>query len=557
MADARLVGALVGAAFFLWTAGLRIVDPSEIGWMMRFDWPIHFFGWHFFRSEPWSWPPGLIERYYFPMGTAIGFTDSIPLVAFLLKPIAGWLPRTFQYLGLWLLVCFALQGFFGAMLMRLWTPRFLSQVAGAAMFVLMPTLLIRVGHPALCAHWLLLWALWIACRPDTRGPRVFEWAALGLLAGLIHPYLAVMTLALLAPAAAGAEAWARRAAAIGSAVTATLLGWWTSGLFSVAGSESLAAEGLGHYSMNLLSPISPTGGWSRLLPDWPRATTGQDFEGFQYLGAGTLLLIVVAVALRIASRDRSPLDRAVGDSGSVMPARLAIGWVGGAALVMAVYALSPRVTLGSAVLVDLTGPFTERLAIFRATGRFFWPLAYGLLIWAASIVVERARPAAAAAVMFAALGLQMVDLQGAHQERRRTSRDPGFHAWAQPMASAAWDAALPHYDHLVLYPPPQCGPSPLAYEPAAYVAGLYRLSINAGGVARPDVAARLAYCHDLGESVKAGRIDDRSLYVMLPSEVSALRAVAVPPVVCGTIDGLSVCVTASSYQRWRDAARLD
>ena len=81
----RAAGALIGAMFFVWIADTRALDPTEIGWLMRYDWPIHFFGWHFFRHEPWHWPPGLITSYYAPLGTSIGFTDSIPLAAFALK----------------------------------------------------------------------------------------------------------------------------------------------------------------------------------------------------------------------------------------------------------------------------------------------------------------------------------------------------------------------------------------------------------------------------------------------------------------------------------------
>jgi hypothetical protein len=161
-------------------------------------------------------------------------------------------------------------------------------------------------------------------------------------------------------------------------------------------------------------------------------------------------------------------------------------------------------------------------------------------------------------VLAAAIVLQMVDLHDAHLGARRYAHDPALHAWAQPMASRAWATALARYDHLVLYPPPQCGFSPLnPPEPAAYVAALRGLTINAGGVARPDDWGREIYCFDLAEAMKAGRLDEQSLYIMLPSEVAALRAAAAQPVVCGVIDTLSVCVTASSYQQWRDVARLD
>jgi len=545
----RTLGALVGAAFFLWIAGTRALDPSEIGWLMRFDWPIHFFGWHFFRHEPWHWPPGLIRSYYAPMGTAIGFTDSIPLVALVLKPFSGWLPATFQYIGGWLLACFTLQGLFGAWLMSQWTTRTWAQVSAAALFVMMPVLLIRIGHPSLCAQWLLLWVLVIAAREANRRFRAVEWAGLGLVAGLLHPYLAVMSLALLAGIVATPVAipWMRRTTALGAAVLATVTAWWVSGLFSVSGAESMATEGLGYYSMNLLGPITPAG-WSLALPELPHATPGQTFEGFQYMGFGVLLLLACAALVVLARIGRAR------QAGAAPPA-----WGFGAPLLimaaaMAVFALSPRVTLGSAVLFDATGPWTDRLAVFRATGRFFWPLAYLATAWALSVLALRLPSRVTLSILLSLVILQAVDLHGAHEERRRSARDPGFYAWSDPMASAAWQRILPGYDHLVLYPPPQCGPPPMPFEPAAYHAGLYGLTINTGGAARPDEAARLAYCHDLGEQLKAGRLEDDSLYIVLPSELDAVRQAATSPAVCGFVDQVPLCVTAASYQRWRDLA---
>jgi hypothetical protein len=544
----KLLGALVGAGFFVWIAGTRALDPGEIGWLMRYDWPVHFFGWHFFRGEAWHWPPGLIHTYYAPMGTSIGFTDSIPLVAFALKPFDRWLPDTFQYIGPWLLACFALQGAFGAWLMSQWTPRVWVQVSGATLLVLMPTLLVRIGHPALCAHWLLLWVLVIAAREEAARYRVAEWVVLGLLGGLLHPYLAVMALAMLAavtitPALRSLRA---RGALLGLAGVATLVGWWAAGLFSVSGAESMATEGFGHYSMNLLGPVTHAG-WSTFLPDIPRATAGQEFEGFQYLGVGTLGLVAVAGATALGAAPRIP---------GRPDARVFATPLFAVALLLAIYSLSPRITAGATVVVDATGAWTERLAVFRATGRFFWPMAYLLVAWALGTLARRFPSRLALTVLLTLVVVQALDLHGAHEARRRSARDPAFYDWANPMVSPVWSRVLPGYDHLVLYPPPQCGTSPMPYEPAAYQAGLHGLTLNAGGVARPDDGARLRYCHELGDQLKAGRIDDRSFYVVLSSEVEALRQVATPPVVCGVLDGLSVCVSTNSYQGWRDLAVL-
>jgi hypothetical protein len=54
------LAALIGAAFWIWIAGLRVIDSREVGCLMRSDWQWHFLGWHFFRHDGWHLPPGRI-----------------------------------------------------------------------------------------------------------------------------------------------------------------------------------------------------------------------------------------------------------------------------------------------------------------------------------------------------------------------------------------------------------------------------------------------------------------------------------------------------------------
>lgn len=531
-----VAGGVVGALFFLWISGLRVVNPTEINWVMQLDWRIHFLGWHFFRREPWLWPPGRIEGYFqAPDGTAIGFTDSVPLAAFVLKPFSAQLPDPFQYLGLWLLLCFALQGVFGVLLARIWTRDRVLQVLVAALFVLMPTLLIRVGHPALCAHWLLLWSLWLYLRHDagTREP-VLPHAALGFMAGLIHPYMAVMTLALLTALAFKA----RDGRGLAAALAAVLCAWWAAGLFTVSGSENLVSEGLGYYSMNLLSPVTPSG-WSTLLPEQPIGAPGQTFEGFQYLGGGVLFLLVIAVVMW--ARQNRALDW------RYLTPILVV------ATACAIYALSPRVTVADQVLIDYSSPALERLGIFRATGRFFWPMAYLLVTGATAVVLSTVGGRRATALLVVLVAVQLVDLRGAHAERRKTSRSDTFHSHQLALRSPVWSAAFPHYRHVVLVNPAQCGQAPVGFEWPSYLAGLHGLSINAGEVARPDAAKVVAYCRDLQRQTRAGMVDDDTVYLVSRPLVEPFRAAARVPVICLEPDSVPLCVTTHSYEKWRAA----
>ncbi len=264
-----ILGGVLGAIFFLVTLGPAIVRPTNLGWVMRHDTQTYLLSWHHFRREPWQWPPGKVLSVGHPVGTTIGNTDAIPILALPLKTLHRVLPDPAQYLGAWLLTCFILQGVFGALLVRLVTPDPIIQVLGAGLFVQTPALLHRNGHTALCAHWMLLAAIWLCMAHPLRAFRwrVVAWTLLCSAVALTQPYLGAMVVALAMAdlASDGFEAWrsGRRwvgvvgsAAVVAAAMAASL---WLAGYFVVGSSSDLGLGGLGDYSMNLLSPITPMG----------------------------------------------------------------------------------------------------------------------------------------------------------------------------------------------------------------------------------------------------------------------------------------------------------
>ncbi len=105
-----LVAACVGAGVFGMATGFTILSPSAFGWLFNggVDPSFHFTGWHLFRTSPWTLPPGATVNLGYPVGTSIALTDSIPVMALLLKPFDALLPPVFQYFGVWLLLCFVL-----------------------------------------------------------------------------------------------------------------------------------------------------------------------------------------------------------------------------------------------------------------------------------------------------------------------------------------------------------------------------------------------------------------------------------------------------------------
>ena len=169
-----LLAAAGGLAFIVLHVGWSFLDPTRVGWTLHRDWAAGQIGWSFFRSAPWGFPLGASPAYPYGIGSTVGFADGLPLLAVALKPLAGLLPVDFQYLGPWIALCFAAQGFAGAKLTALTTPSRLAQALGGLLFACSPVLLHRllddhVGHSALGGQALLLTLLWLAAPGSHRG----------------------------------------------------------------------------------------------------------------------------------------------------------------------------------------------------------------------------------------------------------------------------------------------------------------------------------------------------------------------------------------------------
>jgi hypothetical protein len=207
------------------------------------------------------------------------------------------------------------------------------------------------------------------------------------------------------------------------------------------------------------------------------------------------------------------------------------------------------VTLADRVLVDYSAPWLEPLAVFGVTGRFFWPAAYLVLALAARSVLLRLSPRAAVALLVGAVLVQAVETRAGYLQRYETARSAVFHHFPGKPQSPVWTEALPHYKHLVMVMPAQCAATPLSFEVAGYLAGLYGLTMNGGEMARPNEAGRVRQCRALADMDTSGAVDNRTVYLVDPSREAGFRGAA-PSLVCGTVDGLRVCVTRASASVW-------
>lgn len=503
--------AAAGALFALWLYGWRVVDPRSAAWLLQGDAAQHYMGSVFFRAEPWHWPPGMFTRYG-EQPTSIVFTDAIPLLALITKLLQ--VPPALQYFGLWMVACHALSALFGGRLLaQLGVRSGPALLAGSLFFALSPALLLRAyGHESLMAHFILLLALSLALGPWRWG----RWVALAVLSLLVHAYFVAMVGVIGACRAVAALAarevrWAQllgqgivAAAALGATA-------WMAGYLGTA--SSFTAGGFNHFSSNLLTWFDPMDWqafvnrygmqapyvqeWSRWLPPLWQATVGQ-YEGFAYLGAGMILLLALAVAVRWtrpaeAGEPVAPLARWLA---------LAV-----ATALLAMLALSAKPSLGPWFLFEVR--LSERayglMSVFRASGRFIWPLTYLVMALAIAAVARRRW---GAALVVAALVLQVSDLQPKLREFHTRFR-VGPPALDTLVTDPLWALALarcPRVEIVSTHLAGSVGP--------AVAAGIAGATFSPAHVARPSPEAEERRMLEVGRRLKANEWRRDTVYVL-------------------------------------------
>lgn len=90
--------------------GIDKLNTSNISWIIgNGDAFLQYVAWEFFRIAPWEFPLGLNSTYGMEISSSIVYSDSIPLMALLLKLIGHIFHFPFQYFGIWMFICFMLQ----------------------------------------------------------------------------------------------------------------------------------------------------------------------------------------------------------------------------------------------------------------------------------------------------------------------------------------------------------------------------------------------------------------------------------------------------------------
>ena len=485
---------LFGSAGFLLLYGHYTLHFSHVNWIYSTgrDLLQHQLGWEFFRQEPWRFPLGSIQAYGYPVGTSVTFLDSIPLFAFFFKLLSPWLPANFQYLGLWELTSVIGQMLLGMLILKEFTRSWPARILGACLLVLAPPMIYRAFfHNSLSAQWIILAAIWFVILEYRHKFWRWAWLFLFALAMLIHLYFVPMILPLWLISlyfhyAGEKKRWPVIIDVLAVAAVIFWVGYCT-GIFGVAAGE-LAQAGYGNYSWNLNGFINPDG-FSRLIKSLPLASDGQE-EGFSYLGLGNLILILLALLLFLVK------DRARKNLKMLLP-------FGIAALVYLLFALSNVAYINSAPIwqVQLSNQLLNVFNLFRASGRFIWPVFYFLVLFGLIVVARNIRHPEL--LLLAVLLIQFFDIQPLYSSKQVK----GYAEYTSKMQDSFWTDAAKTNKAIVVIPTEY-------YEQVVLYADKNHMTINSGYFARADYPAMEANALKVWNDLLAGKPDPQTLYLL-------------------------------------------
>jgi hypothetical protein len=393
------------AAYILWPTAL---DIGNTHWLWG-DLAQVYIAWKQYLNDPDAhWLSSNRLSYPLPMNFAL--FDSMPVFLLLVKPFAWLLPKGFQFFGWYFFLCVVLQAVFGYLAtiqaLRLVTANHQQRIVylgiiGGCLIGAMPFTFNRFeGHTALSSQWVLVLSIYTILRTLDFQRKYWLLAncAVVLLAAGINPYLALMVLLsdmAVATLCFWRLGWVEICVRNAALVVAMVVGFH---LFGFAGAAGVDIIGYGKFSMNALGPIDSNGLARIFSIDIPDPVDGQTFEGYDYLGAGVLVLCASSLLLFI--NYRAPANK----------------FPFGAALTVIVlcYALALSTTPTVASYkghLDVPLLVEYMLGRFRCSGRLFWISGFWIVLVGISACALRLGVLRATILLAVFLLVQIVDIQ--------------------------------------------------------------------------------------------------------------------------------------------------
>ena len=546
------VSMLIGAFLFILIYGPYVLNPFYDDWIFTTgerDLPQHYIGFCMYRSSPWQFPLGLITTASSPHDMSVIYADAIPLFAFIFKLLNPILPQVFQYLGIYGLLSMALTGGIGALIIyeiirgrddlkavsedsRQEAKAISAGSRDAAVpiaivssiFYSMNWVLIyrMFYHTSLTSHWLILLAFYLWMRLDLKEHTLKNcliYAGFSAVALLIHPYIWAMC--------AGITAMSLIEYLIRNKDVKKFLLYGFD--FCIAGGLCLfvfgaftggtkASLGAGSYEANLNTFFNSMD--FALLPGLP--VTLLQYEGFGYLGAGVLLLVVVTAVVFIVGKasflkkaganiNDDEQDKHKGMGVPVQKGNLRKWLYVITALCFIIFSIIPEISWGDKVLVKINLGRISRtfVGIFRSNGRFIWPVCYMLMTGVIVFIYRHINLKRFRLLLTLCLVIQIVDMTPYLAEKHGLFAKGDYEYTGILDGNKAIDDVIGRYDHIVM--DIKDGE---VDQYLTYYAYLHGMTTNDFYYARPIENKVQNTLEALRDDMTKGRYDDTLLYVL-------------------------------------------
>lgn len=389
----------MGVIGFLLVVGESTLNFQNIGWLSKGDALFNYVGWEIFRQSPWTNPIGLNPNYGLEFSSSIVYSDSVPILAIFFKIFSKWLGEPFQYFGLWLLICFVLQAFFGYRLAELITKNKWIQLSISIIFLFTPVMFFRTNvHLALAGQFVILWAIYLNFNKNVNG---LSWALLITIVLGIHFYLFVIVIGLWFGSLLDRSISTRRLRTKSTLLEILLIsivvsiGAWQYGYLAISTGSS-SGMGYGGDQFNLVAFFNPLS-WSLIIPN--NIFTPPTIEGFAYVGLGVVGVMILGLIQLAQQNKRLHLFQQIHQYQFMLVA----------VFLMLIISISNNIDIGNS---HYSIPISERILFFlnivRASARLSWPFQY-LTILVACWLIINGNKKANVALFLALCTLQVVD----------------------------------------------------------------------------------------------------------------------------------------------------
>lgn len=420
-----LISGLFGCLLFLFVYGPEVLNPNYVDWIVckSNDFVQHYLGWEFFRRAEWTFPLGIFNNLSYPLNASIIYTDSIPLFAVIFKIFTHAFPNTFQYWGIWGLLCFMLQPILGTLIVRKFTKNdvwgSINAILAGILFALVPYLFVALfWHSSLIAHWIILLSFipLFYYKDLNLGFKFLLYFLIGLFSASIHPYfiitagitMFISNLYLYFKYKDKNIVFCYLVYLSSIFITLYLLGFFSCNYINTANNLLLDTFNLNGF----FNPFSAH--FAYLMPVLKYVNPHQ-FMGYAYYGVGLLFLPLVSVVILFIPKLRKI------ETDKFLISVFFLGF-----FISLLLALSPQITLNDKIIFEYKLPdyIFNLWSVYRGTGRFIYAAFYILLILAFYFLNTKINSKILSVILSVSICLQIIDSSILYTSTNEFYKDP-------------------------------------------------------------------------------------------------------------------------------------